>query len=118
MKRVLLFGAIIAALSLLGGLVVPVLADVPEDGETASVEQEAWEVMHEACEDADWEVMDEAAGEVLGEDFASMPCHDEGYYSSDEGDRVSPRGWDGMGGGMMGSGMGGGMMGGDWGGMM
>ena len=100
MKRVLLFGVVIATLSLLGGLTVPVLAHGPEDGETAPAEQKAWEAMHEACEGGDWEAMDEAE-EVHGEDFASMPCHDEGYYSPYEGDRVSPRGWGGMGHGMM-----------------
>lgn len=119
MKKYLLIGSVLAILTLLMVVfVIPVLAHVPEGGETAPAEQEAWEVMHEACEDGDWEAMDEAAGEVSGEDFASMPCHDEGYYSSDEGDRVSPRGWGGMGGGMMGGGMGGDMMGGGWGGMM
>ncbi len=98
MKRIIFIGVAIAALSFLGGLTVPALAHGPEDGDTSLAGQETWEAMHEACEDGDWEAMTEVAEEVHGEDFDSMPCHDEGDYSSFDG-------WGGtgghMGGGMM-----------------
>ncbi len=96
MKRILLVGLVVVSLVLAAGFTIPILAHGPEDGETAPADQTTWEAMHEACEEGDWEAMAEAAEEVHGEDFASMPCHDEGHYSSDEGDRVSPRGWGGM----------------------
>jgi len=104
MKKYLLIGSALAILTLLTVVfAIPVLAHGPEDGETTSANQATWEAMHEACEDGDWEAMAEVAEEMHGNDFASMPCHDEGYYSPDEGDRASPRGWGGMmGGGMMG----------------
>jgi hypothetical protein len=106
MKRMLLVGSVIAVLSLSLVFAIPALAHGPEDGETALADQDTWEVMHEACEEGDWEEMEKAAEEFHGEDFASMPCHDEGYDSSDGG-------WGGMGGHMDG-----GMMGYGWGGMM
>ncbi len=107
MKKLLVVGLVIASLSLLFGFAIPVLAHGSGDGETAPADQEAWEAMHEACENGDWEAMAEAAEEVHGEDFGDMPCHDEGDYSSNDG-------WGGMGRGMMG----GSMMSGGWGGMM
>jgi len=113
MKRILLVGLIIAALSLTAGFAVPVFAHGPTEGDSGTPDQETWQTMHEACEEGDWDAMVEAAEEVHGEDFGTMPCHDEGYYPSDEGERVYPRGWGGMGGHM-----GGGKMGGSWGGMM
>ncbi len=104
MKKVLMVGLVMVTLGLLAGFAIPVFAhgldeDVPTD-------QEAWEAMHEACETGDWEAMAEAAEEVHGEDFDSMPCHGEDYYSSEEENRSSTSGWGGMGGHM-----GGGMMG-------
>ena len=108
MKKYLLIGSVLAILTLLMAVfVIPVLAHGPEDGETVPADQEAWEAMHEACEDGDWEAMAETAEEVHGKDFSSMPCHDEDDYTSNNG-------WGGMGGGMMD----GGMMGGSWGSMM
>ena len=96
MKRILLVGLVIAGLGfLVVSFALPALAHGPEGGEAAPANHEAWEAMHEACESGDWEAMAEAAEEVHGEDFGSMPCHDEGWGH-----------------------MGGGMMGGGWGGMM
>jgi len=106
MKKLLVIGLVVIIIGLLAGFAVPALAHGPEDGETTPTDQETWEAMHEACEDGDWDAMAEAAEEVHGEDFDSMPCHDEGGDSSDDH-------WGGMGGHM-----GGGMMGGGWGGMM
>ncbi len=55
--------------------------------------------MHEACESGDWEMMAEAAEKVHGEDFSSMPCHDEddSAHANYEGEMGSH-----MGRGMMG----------------
>ncbi len=88
MKKILVVGLVIVTLSLLASLAIPALAHGPGDGETAPAHQEAWEAMHEACEEGNWEAMAEAAEEAHGE-------------------------WGGMGGHMSGS-----MMGSGWGGMM
>lgn len=111
MKRILVIGLAVVVLSSLVVFALPVLAHGSEDGEP-SANQETWEAMHEACEEGDWEAMTEAAEEAHGDDFASMPCHDEGDYSPEEGETSTER-WGGMGGNM-----GSGMMGGGWGGMM
>ena len=108
MKRILVISLVIAILGLLAGFTIPVFAHGPD--EDASVNQEAWEAMPEACEDGDWEAMAEAAGEVHGEDFGDMPCHDD-YYAPGEGNTGSTTGWGGMGGHMGGGMMGRGMMG-------
>jgi len=101
MKKLLLTGSIVLALGLLiAGFTTPIFAHGPDDG-TTPVDEEAWEAMHEACEDGDWEAMTEAAEEVHGEDFGYMPCHDENDYAP-------ANRWDGMG-GHMGRGMMGGM---------
>ena len=106
MKRILVIGSMIAVLSLSLVIAIPVLAHGSGDGDPALADQEVWEVMHEACEDGDWEAMGEAAEGVHGEDFNSMPCHDEDDYSSnDDGHGMSGH-------------MGGGKMGGSWDGMM
>ncbi len=86
MKRILMIGLVVTTLGLLiAGFVTPLLAHGSDDGQA---NEEAWEAMHEACENGDWEAMAEAAEAVHGEDGGMM------------------------GGGMMGSGMmGGGMMG-------
>ena len=94
---------------LVAGFIVPVFAHGPEGGDAAPANEEAWEAMHETCEDGDWKSMEEAAGEVHGEDFSDMPCHDESY----DGSQVPTGRWSGG----MGGHMGGGMMGGGWGGM-
>jgi hypothetical protein len=99
MKKYLLIGSVLAILTLLTVVfAIPVLAHEPEDGETTSANQEAWEAMHEACEEGDWEAMAEAAEEAHGEDFDGMPYHDGDYTSANH-----------MGG--MGSHMGGNIMG-------
>lgn len=102
MKRILLVGLTIAVLSLGTGFAIPALAHGPTEGDSETTDYGTWQVMHEACEEGDWEAMVEAAEEAHGEDFSSMPYHDEDDYSSNNG-------WGGM--------MGGGMMGGGWGGM-
>ena len=100
MKKLLFIGLIGLVLGLLiVGATTSIFAHGPGDDGATSANEEAWEVMHEACENGDWEAMAEAAEETHGEDFADMPCHDED-------DSASPRGWGGMGGHM-----GGGMMG-------
>ena len=106
MKKILVIGVGIVTLSLSAVSAIPALAHGPDDGETAPADQETWEAMHEACEEGDWEEMEKAAEEFHGEDFSSMPCHDEGYYPPEEG--VRSNGWGGMGGHMGGSMMGGG----------
>ncbi len=45
----------------------------------APANEEAWEAMHETCENGNWEAMEEAAEEIHGEDFSDMPCHDGSY---------------------------------------
>ena len=67
MKKILVVGLVIAILSLLASLAIPALAHGPEDGEGVSTNEEAWEAMHEACEEGDWEAMAEVAEEVHGE---------------------------------------------------
>jgi hypothetical protein len=109
MKKFLLIGSIVAALTLLAGVAIPVLAHGPADEELTMENWEAWETMHETCEEGDWEAMAEIAEEIHGEDASSMPCHGEGDYSSEEENRVPSGGWRDMGSGMMG---------GNWGGMM
>ncbi len=101
MTKVLVVVLVMVTLSLLAGLAIPAFAHWPEDREAPSADQEAWEAMHEACEEGDWEAMAEAAEEVHGEDFSSMPCHDKGYYAPEEENPPSTNRW----GGMMGRGM-------------
>ncbi len=95
MKKILVVGLVIAILSLLASLAIPALAHGPGDGEAVPTNGEAWEAMHEACENGDWEAMAKAAEEVHGEGFGHMSYR-----------------------GGMGGHMGGGMMGGGWGSMM
>lgn len=104
MKKILLVGLVIATLSLSAGFAIPVFAHGPVDREATPADQEAWEAMHEACEEGDWEAMAEAAERVHGEDFGYM--HGYGYYAPDEGGRVPANRWGGMGGHMMGNGWG------------
>ena len=84
MKKLLLIGSIVLVIGLLiVGFTTPIFAHDPDDGGTMPADGEAWEAMHEACENGDWEKMAEAADEVHGE--SGMGGH--------------------MGGGMMGRGM-------------
>ncbi len=102
MKKLLLISSIVLVLGLLiVGFTTPIFAHSPDDDGATSANDDAWEAMHEACENGDWEAMAEAADEVHGED---MPYHDD-YYASGEGHTGSTHGWGGMGGHM-----GGGMM--------
>ena len=103
MKRITVIGLVVIALSLSAGFAIPALAHGPEDEDTTPANQGTWEAMHEACEDGDWEAMAEAAEEVHGEDFDSMPCHDEdGYAPANRGGGMgSHMGRDMMGGDMM-----------------
>ena len=103
MKRILLIGLLVVALSLIAGFAVPAFAHGPTEGDSATQEQDTWWEMHEACEEGDWDAMVEAAEEAH-EDLGYAPCH--GDYSASEDEELS--GW----GGMMGGHMGG------WGGMM
>jgi len=81
MKKLLLIGSVVLVLGLLiAGFTTPIFAHGPDDGATPANE-EAWEAMHEACEDGDWEAMTEAAEEVHGENLDYMPCHDEDDYA-------------------------------------
>jgi hypothetical protein len=107
-RKISLISLVVISLILATGFAIPVLAHGPEGVEIELNDQEAWEAMHEACEEGDWEKMAEVAEEVHGKDFSSMSCHEESYYSPGKGDRVPNSGWGGMGG----------HMGGDWGGMM
>ena len=103
MKRILLVGLVIAVLSLLVTLSIPVFAHGPTEGDSGTLDQETWQAMHEACEEGDWETMEEAA-EEFHEKAGYGGCH--GY---DTGDEDHTSGWGGMMGGHMGGG--GGMMG-------
>jgi len=104
MKRILLVGLIVAALSLTAGFAVPVLAHGPTEGDSGTPDQETWQAMHDACENGDWDAMVEAAEEVH-EDLGYAPCHGHDYPASEDGSRSS---WRGTMGGHMGG----------WGGMM
>lgn len=88
MKKILVVGLVIVTLSLLASLAIPALAHGPGDGDAVTTNGEAWEAMHEACENGDWEAMAEAAEEAHGE-WGGMGGHMGGH----------------MGGGMMGSGV-------------
>ena len=100
MKRILLIGLLVVALSLIAGFAVPAFAHGPAEGDSATPEQDTWWEMHEACEEGDWDAMVEAAEEVH-EDLGYAPCHGYDYPAPEDG---SPGRW-------------GGHMGG-WGGMM
>jgi hypothetical protein len=104
MRRILLVGLIVAALSLTAGLTVPVFAHSPTEGDSETLDQETWQAMHDACEEGDWKAMVEAAEEVH-EDLGYAPCHGYDYPASEDG---SPNRWGAMTGGHMGG----------WGGMM
>jgi len=94
MKKLLLIGSIVLVLGLLiAGFTTPIFAHSPDDGGATPANEEAWEAVHEACEDSDWEAMTEAAEEVHGDDFDYMPCHDENNYAPTNR-------WGGMGGHM------------------
>jgi hypothetical protein len=81
LKKVLLISSIVLVIGLLIiGFTTPIFAHGPDDGGTTPADGEAWEAMHEACEDGDWEAMAEAAEKAHGEDFDDMPCHDEDSY--------------------------------------
>ncbi len=105
MKRILLVGLIIVALSLAAGFAVPVFAHGPTEGDSGTPDQETWQSMHEACEEGDWQAMVEAAEDVH-EGLGYAPCHGYDYPTSEDG---SPNSWGGVMGGHMGGG--GGMMG-------
>jgi len=95
LKRILLVAVVLAALGVLvAGFAIPAFAHGPEVGDVTTAGDEAWEAMHQACEDGNWEAMAQAAEEVHGEDFDSMPCHGDGSNDWGMGGH--------MGGGMMG----------------
>ena len=98
MKRYLLVGLIIAALSLAAGFAIPAFAHGPTEGDSETPDQEPWQVMHEACEGGDWDAMIEAADEAHG-DLGYATCHGYDYRASEDG---SPNSWDGAMGGHMG----------------
>jgi hypothetical protein len=101
-KKALLAGSVVLVLGLLVAVfATPIFAHGPEDEAAPAGDSGVWETMHEACEAGDWEAMEETAEEVHGDDFASMPCHDDYEAGS----------WSGMGGHMW---DGGGMMGGTY----
>ena len=94
MKRLLLIGSIVLVLGLLIiGSATSLFAHGTEGGEDTPSNEEAWQAMHEACENGDWEAMAEAAEEAHGEDFEHMPYHDGNYHTP-------VNGWGGMMGGM------------------
>jgi len=92
MKRILLVGLVIAVLSLLVTLSIPVFAHGPTEGGSGTSDQETWQAMHEACEEGDWEAMVEAA-EEMHEGLGYAPCHSY-YYPASEDERSN--GWGGM----------------------
>ena len=90
MKKVLIIGLTIVALSLLTVFAIPVFAHGPAEGDSEIPEQETWQTMHEACEEGDWEAMAEAA-EGFHEETGYGDCH--GYGTGDGG---PASGWGGM----------------------
>jgi hypothetical protein len=95
MKRLLLIGSIVLVLGLLiVSSTSSLFAHGTEDGLTTLANEDAWEAMHEACENGDWEAMAKATEEAHGEDFDHMPYHNENYHTGSS--------WGGMMGGHMG----------------
>lgn len=72
MKRILL-GGLFGAL-LVGGMLLAIPAFAQGSGGGEEADPEAGEAMYEACSTGDWEGMANAAEEMLGSDFADMPC--------------------------------------------
>lgn len=92
-NRFLLVGLVMAILGVLvAGFASPIFAHGPDGGGATPPNDEAWEEMHQACENGDWEAMAEAAEEAHGDDFDHMPYHDE--------DDHAHHWWGGMGGHM------------------
>ncbi len=59
-NRFLLIGLVVAILGILiAGFASPIFAQGPSDGGVTSSNGEAWEEMHQACENDDYEAMDE-----------------------------------------------------------
>jgi hypothetical protein len=104
MKKILLVGLIVAALSLAVGFGVPAFGHSPMEESSGIPDQGTWQAMHEACEEADWDAMVEAA-EQVHEDLGYAPCHDYYYPASED---VNPNRRGAVTGGHMGG----------WGGMM
>ncbi|MFH1647361.1 MAG: hypothetical protein ABID71_06750 [Chloroflexota bacterium] len=96
MKKVLVIGLVVLALSVTAFFAIPAFAHWPTGGDEGG--NEAWQAMHEACEEGDWEAMAGAA-EAYHEDNDDDHCS----FDGDEDGDVSYSGWGGMmGGGMMG----------------
>ncbi len=92
MKRMLIVGLVVALMSLVAVLAVPVFAHDPMEADSGTADQETWQAMHEACEEGEWEAMVEAAEEVHADlDYDS--CHCDQYLNTEEG---TPGSWGGM----------------------
>ena len=66
-NRFLLVGLVIAILGILiAGFASPIFAHSPDDGRATPSNGEAWEEMHQACENNDYEAMDEGHAEYHG----------------------------------------------------
>jgi hypothetical protein len=88
MKRILIVGLIILAISSALLFAVPVFAHGGEDGGGTAADEAAWQRMYEACESGDWDAMAAAAEEVHGEGFSGMMGGDQ--------DDMMGSGWGGM----------------------
>ena len=66
MKKLLLIGSIVLVLGLLIiGFTMPLFAQGPDNSRATPENDEAWEAMHEACENSDWEAIDDVAEDAL-----------------------------------------------------
>lgn len=63
-NRFLLVGLVVAILGvLIAGFASPIFAHGSDDGRATMPDGEAWEEMHQACENGDYEAMDEEHNE-------------------------------------------------------
>ena len=66
-NRFLLVGLVMAISGvLIAGFASPIFAHSPDDGRATPSNGEAWEEMHQACENNDYEAMDEGHAEYHG----------------------------------------------------
>ncbi len=87
MKKFLLVSLVaVGSVILIAGFATPLFAHAPDDGGATALNENAWEAMHEACEDGDWEAMAEAAEEVHGADYGDMPYHNEDNHTHADGE--------------------------------
>src|SRR4030065_1253935 len=90
MKKVMVIGRVVLALSVTAFFAIPAFAQWPAGGDDGG--NEAWQAMHEACEEGDWEAMAGAA-EAYHEDSDDGHCDFDG---DEESGGSYSSGWGGM----------------------